>query len=171
MNQLRHKLAAGVAGLALVAMLGGAVHAQTTTNATTTTVASPAATPATAMTKINLNTATDEQILAVPGTGQRMLREFKEYRPYTSILQFRRELGKYVGDDQVAAWEKYVYVPVDVNEADKETLKQIPGVTDEIAQKLIDGRAYASNDAFLSALGTYLTPAQVKVARAYLVQS
>jgi radical SAM superfamily enzyme with C-terminal helix-hairpin-helix motif len=62
-------------------------------------------------------------------------------------------------------------VPVDVNEADKETLKQIPGVTDEIAQKLIDGRAYASNDAFLSALGTYLTPAQVKVARAYLVQS
>lgn len=171
MHKFRHKIAAGLAGLALVATLGSAVHAQTTTTATTTTVSSPASTPAAAMTKINLNTATDGQILAVPGTGQRMLREFKEYRPYTSILQFRRELGKYVGDDQVAAWEKYVYVPVDVSKADKETLEQIPGVTDAIAQKLIGGRNYASNDAFLTALGSYLTPAQVKVASAYLVQS
>ena len=32
---------------------------------------------------VNINTATDAQILAIPGMGPRMLREFKEYRPYT----------------------------------------------------------------------------------------
>ena len=30
---------------------------------------------------VNLNTATDEDILSIPGAGTRMVREFKEYRP------------------------------------------------------------------------------------------
>jgi len=37
-----------------------------------------------------------------------MLREFKEYRPYTSIEQFRREIGKYVNAKEVARLERYV---------------------------------------------------------------
>jgi len=57
---------------------------------------------------INLNTATDEDFLTVPGAGQRMLREFKEYRPYKNIEQFRKEIGKYVDKKEVARLEKYV---------------------------------------------------------------
>jgi DNA uptake protein ComE-like DNA-binding protein len=57
---------------------------------------------------INLNTATDAEILTIPGVGQRMLREFKEYRPYTSMAQFRREIGKYVSRQEVARLERYV---------------------------------------------------------------
>lgn len=57
---------------------------------------------------INLNTATDAEILTIPGVGQRMLREFKEYRPYTSMVQFRREIGKYVSRQEVARLERYV---------------------------------------------------------------
>lgn len=57
---------------------------------------------------INLNTATDAEILTIPGIGQRMLREFKEYRPYTSMAQFRREIGKYVSRQEVARLEQYV---------------------------------------------------------------
>ena len=59
---------------------------------------------------INLNTATDQEILLIPGIGNRMLHEFKEYRPYTSIEQFRREIGKYVDDAEVARLEKYVSI-------------------------------------------------------------
>jgi len=59
---------------------------------------------------INLNTASDADILSIPGLGQRMLREFKEYRPYTSIEQFRREIGKYVDKNEVARLERYVMV-------------------------------------------------------------
>lgn len=58
--------------------------------------------------QVNLNTASDEEILAIPGVGKRMLHEFKEYRPYKAIEQFRREIGKYVDDDELARLERYV---------------------------------------------------------------
>jgi DNA uptake protein ComE-like DNA-binding protein len=61
---------------------------------------------------INLNTATDEEILLIPGLGNRMLREFKEYRPYAALAQFHREIGKYVDDKELARLEQYVFVPV-----------------------------------------------------------
>ena len=57
---------------------------------------------------IHLNTARDEDILTIPGLGSRMLREFKEYRPYKNIEQFRKEIGKYVDKKEVARLERYV---------------------------------------------------------------
>ncbi len=59
---------------------------------------------------IRLNTASDGDILSIPGVGQRMLNEFKEYRPYRAIQQFRREIGKYVDAEEVARLERYVTV-------------------------------------------------------------
>lgn len=59
---------------------------------------------------IDLNTASDEEILLIPGIGRRMLHEFKEYRPYKAIEQFRREIGKYVDKTEVARLEQYVAV-------------------------------------------------------------
>jgi DNA uptake protein ComE-like DNA-binding protein len=61
---------------------------------------------------INLNTATDEDILTIPGIGQRMLREFKEYRPYKSMDQWRREIGKYFPNNpkEVTRMERYVTI-------------------------------------------------------------
>jgi DNA uptake protein ComE-like DNA-binding protein len=59
---------------------------------------------------IDLNTASDADILSIPGMGPRMLREFKEYRPYQNIERFRREIGKYVSKDEVARLERYVVI-------------------------------------------------------------
>lgn len=80
---------------------------------TPATVPNATSTPATdtaTIKPININTATDAEILAIPGMGPRMLREFKEYRPYTSIEQFRREIGKYVDKKEVARLEKYIVI-------------------------------------------------------------
>ena len=57
---------------------------------------------------INLNTADETHILLIPGVGNRMAHEFEEYRPYSNIEQFRREIGKYVDEDEVARLEQYV---------------------------------------------------------------
>ncbi|MDE0256878.1 MAG: hypothetical protein OXR82_00640 [Gammaproteobacteria bacterium] len=57
---------------------------------------------------IDLNSATREEIMAVPGMSERMVHEFEEYRPYTDLDQFRKELGKYVDDNEVARFERYV---------------------------------------------------------------
>ena len=59
---------------------------------------------------IDLNTASDEEILLIPGVGARMQHEFEEYRPYTSIERFRREIGKYVDSAEVARLERYVTI-------------------------------------------------------------
>ena len=70
---------------------------------------------------------TREQLLdTIPQMGNRMVREFFEYQPYVSIQQFRREIGKYVDDVQVAFYEDDVFVPVDVNQSDLETMTQLP---------------------------------------------
>ena len=64
---------------------------------------------------INLNAASEEEILLVPGVGSRMAHEFEEYRPYPAIEQFRREIGKYVDDAEVAACEQFVFVPIAIS--------------------------------------------------------
>jgi len=57
---------------------------------------------------IDLNTASEDDILLIPGVDKRMAHEFEEYRPYTSMEQFRREIGKYVDEEEVARLEQYV---------------------------------------------------------------
>ena len=57
---------------------------------------------------INLNDARRSDILLIPGVGGRMAHEFEEYRPYSNIEQFRREIGKYVDEAEVARLEQYV---------------------------------------------------------------
>jgi DNA uptake protein ComE-like DNA-binding protein len=59
---------------------------------------------------IDLNTATDEMILTIPGVGARMLREFKEYRPWKTKAQFDKEIGKYVGEKETARLWRYVVI-------------------------------------------------------------
>ena len=60
--------------------------------------------------RLDLNAASEEAILTVPGVGPRMRHEFEEYRPYTSMAQFRREMAKYVDDDEVERLARYVEI-------------------------------------------------------------
>jgi DNA uptake protein ComE-like DNA-binding protein len=59
---------------------------------------------------VNLNTATDEDILSIPGAGARMVREFKEYRPWKTKEQFDKEISKYVGAKETARLWRYVVI-------------------------------------------------------------
>ena len=59
---------------------------------------------------IDLNRASADEILLIPGVGPRMRHEFEEYRPYNSIERFRREIGKYVDSAEVARLERYVTI-------------------------------------------------------------
>jgi DNA uptake protein ComE-like DNA-binding protein len=122
-----------------------------------------------AVAKLNLNTATGDEFLAgVPGMSNRMVREFMEYRPYVSIQQFRREIGKYVDQTQVAEYEKYVFVPIAINDADAATLQQIPGLDEAKTESLIAKRPFASNEAFLAELAQVVSESEVAVAQSYL---
>ena len=157
--------------LALLWVLTGCTFPPSAEVARETTPAAAAAQPVDVpgFDLINLNDMTSKQLRAtIPDFGLRMVREFFEYQPYVSISQFRREIGKYVDAEQVAFYEQYVFVPVDFNESDLATVKQIPGIDDAEAAALLEARPYDSREAFLAKIAQYLTPEQLDRARHYL---
>ena len=110
---------------------------------------------------INLNTASREEILLVPGVGKRMAHEFEEYRPYTAIAQWRREMGKYVDDTEVVRMEQYVFVPIDLNTATREEILAIPGVGRRMAREFQEYRPYSSIEQFRREIGKYVDDGEV----------
>jgi len=81
---------------------------------------------------LNLNAASEAELLLIPGVGDRMAYEFDEYRPYDGIERFRREIGKYVDDDVLDRYVMYVFIPIDLNTATAEQILMIPGVGDRM---------------------------------------
>ncbi|KNH03396.1 competence protein [Qipengyuania citrea LAMA 915] len=57
---------------------------------------------------VNLNSGTEEEIRLIPGMTDKMVHEFEEYRPYSDMGVFEREIGKYVGEDEVERFKNYV---------------------------------------------------------------
>ncbi len=131
----------------------------------TTTLAASIVSEAAAGNRINLNTASEANFLTIPSVGSRMVREFMEYRPYTSILQFEKEIGKYVDAAQVQAYEQYVYVPISINDSDATTLMQISGLDASEAEALVAARPYASSEAFLTALANVVSAEELASAQ------
>ena len=105
---------------------------------------------------INLNDASREEILLIPGVGERMAHEFEEYRPYVAIEQFRREIGKYVDDDEVARLEQFVFVPVNLNAASDEAILAIPGVGNRMLHEFKEYRPYQEMAQFRREIGKYV---------------
>jgi DNA uptake protein ComE-like DNA-binding protein len=120
---------------------------------------------------INLNTATREEIMLIPGMGNRMVREFFEYRPYTAIAQFRKEIGKYVDDQEVARLEQYVFVPIHLNSASDQTLLSIPGLTPQLLKALKDRRPYKTIEELRTAIAKYVSAKELGRLERYFTTS
>ena len=105
---------------------------------------------------LNLNTASESEILLVPGVGKKIAHEFEEYRPYKKLAQFRREIGKYVDDNEVARLEQYVFVPINLNTATKEEILSIPGVGNKMLHEFEEYRPYKSMEQFRREIGKYV---------------
>ena len=105
---------------------------------------------------IDLNDATNEEILLIPGVGARMLHEFEEYRPYRAMAEFHREIGKYVDDDELARLAQYVYVRIDLNTASEEAILSIPGVGARMLHEFEEYRPYRAMAEFRREIGKYV---------------
>jgi DNA uptake protein ComE-like DNA-binding protein len=110
---------------------------------------------------LNLNTASEQEILLIPGVGKRMLHEFQEYRPYEALAQFRREIGKYVDDKEVARLEQYVFVPINLNTASDEDILSIPGVGHRMLHGFKEYRPYTTIQQFRREIGKYVDDKEV----------
>ena len=121
--------------------------------------------------QINLNTATQEEILLIPGVGKRMLHEFEEYRPYKTLAQFRKEIGKYVDQKELARLEQYVFVPINLNTASDEDILSIPGMGKRMLREFKEYRPYKNIEQFRKEIGKYVDKKEVARLERYVTQN
>ena len=110
---------------------------------------------------LNLNDTSSEEILLVPGVGNRMAHEFDEYKPYGHIAEFRREIGKYVDDEEVARLEQFVFVPIDLNTASDEDILTIPNLGNRMLREFKEYRPYSRIEQFRREIGKYVDDDEV----------
>jgi len=119
--------------------------------------------------QINLNTAAPNEILLIPGVGNRMSHEFQEYRPYKTIAQFRKEIGKYVDQKEVARLEQYVFVPIPLNSASDDDILTIPGLGKRMLREFKEYRPYKNIEQFRKEIGKYVDKKEVARLEKYVI--
>lgn len=111
---------------------------------------------------INMNTATREEILLVPGAGPRMAREFAEYRPWKTWAQFDKEIGKYVDAKETARLAQYGFIPVNLNTASDADILTIPGAGQRMLREFKEYRPWKTMEQFNKEIGKYVDAKEVK---------
>lgn len=110
---------------------------------------------------INLNTATREEIVLIPRAGNRMAREFAEYRPWRTFAQFNKEIGKYVGAAETARLAQYGFIPINLNTATDEDILSIPALGPRMLHEFKEYRPYRTIEQFRKEIGKYVGAKEV----------
>jgi DNA uptake protein ComE-like DNA-binding protein len=118
---------------------------------------------------VNLNTGTREEILLIPGAGNRMAREFAEYRPWKTWAQFDKEISKYVGQPETDRLKQYVFIPVNLNTATDEDILSIPGAGNRMVREFKEYRPWKTQAQFEKEIGKYVGPKEVARLWRYVV--
>jgi DNA uptake protein ComE-like DNA-binding protein len=111
---------------------------------------------------VNLNTATAEEIMLIPGAGKRMAHEFEEYRPWKTSSQFDKEIGKYVNAQEVARLAQYAFIPLNLNAASDADLLTIPGVGQRMLREFKEYRPWKTREQFDKEIGKYVDQKEVR---------
>ena len=118
---------------------------------------------------VNLNTGTREEILLIPGAGNRMAREFAEYRPWKTWAQFDKEISKYVGQPETDRLKQYVFIPLNLNTATDEDILSIPGAGNRMVREFKEYRPWKTQAQFEKEIGKYVGPKEVARLWRYVV--
>lgn len=118
---------------------------------------------------VNLNTGTREEILLIPGAGNRMAREFAEYRPWRTWAQFDKEISKYVGQAETDRLKQYVFIPVNLNTGTDADILSIPGAGPRMVREFKEYRPWKAKEQFEKEIGKYVGPKEVARLWRYVV--
>ena len=119
---------------------------------------------------VNLNLSPRDEILLIPRAGPKMAHEFDEYKPYNGgYAQFRREIGKYVNEQEVAHLEQYTFIPMDLNTASDSALMTIPGLGRRMLGEFKEYRPYRSIEQFRREIGKYVNEKEVARLERYVI--
>jgi DNA uptake protein ComE-like DNA-binding protein len=110
---------------------------------------------------VNLNTASEAEIMLIPNVGKRMAHEFEEYRPWKAWAQFDKEIGKYVDAKEVARLKQYTFIPLRLNTASEADFMTIPGVGKRMAHEFEEYRPWKAQAQFQKEIGKYVNEKEV----------
>lgn len=110
---------------------------------------------------INLNDSKREEILLIPGSTARHVREFQEYAPYKALAVFHREMRKYWDEAEVTRLEAYVFVPLDLNTASDADIMTIPGMTPRMLREFKEYRPYDAVERYRREMAKYVDAKEV----------
>ena len=110
---------------------------------------------------VNLNTGTRDEILLIPGAGQRMVREFAEYRPWKTlgaVRQGNRQIRRRRRDRQARAVRVH---PGEPQHGDRRGHPQtIPGAGPRMVREFKEYRPWKSWAQFDKEIGKYVVEAR-----------
>ena len=154
------KIAACILAMSVVAP--GAGLAQTRAK-----LAPPAGTPM-ATSHLNPNTATEAQLRAVPQLGPALAGAVVRGRPYKTQRDFAKVVAGKVPAAQLPALYAAVFVPISLNNATRDEIMLIPGMTRRMAHEFEEYRPYKDLAQFNREIGKYVDPPEVARLRSYV---
>lgn len=91
--------------------------------------------------KLNLNFTTQEELQTLPGIGEKLAQAILAHRPYKQRDDLLNVPG--INKETFAAIREHIAVrKLNLNAATVVQLQMLPGINEELARKIIDGRPY-----------------------------
>ena len=125
----------------------------------TTAATTPAATPASGA-MLDPNSATKEQLTAVPGMTAAAADALIAGRPYSDMVAVDKALASLGADARKTVYAK-VWKPIDLNSAKGEEILLIPGVGPRMRHEFEEYRPYKNIEQFRREIGKYVDKTEV----------
>ncbi len=128
----------------------------------------PAGTP-TATVHLNPNRASAAQLrAAAPFLSAALAQEIVAKRPYKTQADFAKVVAGKAPEAQIPALYAAVFVPISLNNATREEIMLIPGMTRRMAHEFEEYRPYKDLAQFDREIGKYVNPPEVARLRSYV---
>jgi len=122
--------------------------------------ADAAGTSATSSTMLDPNSATKEQLVAVPGMTAPAADALIAGRPYQDMVAVDKALSSLGADARKTVYAK-LWKPIDLNKAKGEEILLIPGVGKRMQHEFEEYRPYKSIETFRREIGKYVDKTEV----------
>ena len=117
---------------------------------------------------LNANTATAEQLAGANGVSPELAEAIVSGQPYASVTDLHARLLETLSENEAAAVLAGVFVPVNLNEASREEIELIPGMTERMVHEFEEYRPYEDLNEFNREIGKYVEEAEVARFRNYV---
>ena len=117
---------------------------------------------------LDANTATAAQLAGVNGVSPELADAIVAGRPYATVVELNSRLRETLSQDAAAAVLVNVFVPVNLNDASREEIELIPGMSERMVGEFLEYRPYEDMDEFNREIGKYVDEAEVARLRSYV---